>query len=169
MSTLLPAQIPPQGDPVLDSRGRFTLNWWLFLYNLANKTLGDQPDITGLLILLSQAFDSDTVEPPASAPGVPETDYPVVFPPDGLALFPTEVPPNNQAQAETAATAGGSPFVYTAPANGTLLVTGGTVSQIEIARSGTYYTVGTTIIPLARLDKVRVTWSGAPTLVFFPS
>lgn len=171
MSTLLPQQIPPQDEKLLDETGHVRFNWYLFLYNLANKTLGDQPDPNSLLILLSEAISSDDVEPIPQAQLVPEIDAPFPVLLDPAALWLPDVPSANQASAESVVTVGASPFVYTASFAGNVLVTGGTVSVIEIARAGAFYTVGQTqgFVPVARLDRVRVTYSGLPTILFFPS
>jgi hypothetical protein len=65
----------------------------------------------------------------------------------------------------------GSPFTYTAPFNGQLSVTAGTVSLIQITRQAVTVATGLTtgLIPLRRGDAAVITYSGAPTLVFLPS
>lgn len=68
---------------------------------------------------------------------------------------------------------GVSPLVYTALAKGQAIVSGGTVSAIELSRDNgtTYYTTGLTagVFPMSANDLVRVTYSVAPTtLVFVP-
>ena len=64
-----------------------------------------------------------------------------------------------------------SPFVWIAPAAGTLLVTGGTVSAIAVSLDNVHwYSAGTTTaaVPVAPGTYVRVTYSMAPTLNFVP-
>lgn len=66
-----------------------------------------------------------------------------------------------------------SPFVYKASISpGTVLVTGGTVSAIELSRDGgtTYYNVGITSGPVRILsdDWLRVTYAVLPTMTWVP-
>ncbi len=67
---------------------------------------------------------------------------------------------------------GASPLVYTAAARGQAIVSGGTVSAIELSRDGTtFYTTGQTagVFQLSAQDMLRVTYSVVPTtLVFVP-
>lgn len=73
---------------------------------------------------------------------------------------------------ETPVTLTGSPFTYTAPRRGSLIVSGGTVSQIRFSRDGTtFYNVGATagMFALSAADRLEVTYSVAPTLTFVPS
>ena len=79
-----------------------------------------------------------------------------------LAVQPTK------GQPETVVAIVGSPFEYTVPQLGTLLVESGLV---EVSRSGTFYTAGLAggCFTLDPLDVVRITWySAAPKAVFFP-
>ncbi len=64
----------------------------------------------------------------------------------------------------------GSPWHYTAPNNGTLIVSGGTVSNIAITRGTTTIQTGVTAgaFTLDLNDTVAVTYSAAPTLTFLP-
>ena len=68
-----------------------------------------------------------------------------------------------------AVTVGGSPFTYIAPDNGKVVVQGGTVSSIELGRRGSFVTTGVTagVVPVARGDQVRVTYTVLPTMTFF--
>lgn len=77
-------------------------------------------------------------------------------------------PPSN----EVAIIPTGSPFTYQANARGYVIVSGGTVSKIEFARTAaTFYTTGQTtgMFSMSLGDFLRVTYSGAPTMVFIPS
>ncbi|MGV0128854.1 hypothetical protein [Burkholderia gladioli] len=68
-------------------------------------------------------------------------------------------------------TVGASPFVYTAPAAGTVLIVGGTVSAVTLKRgSPSAVSVGATAgsVPVSAGDIVTVTYSGAPTMSFVP-
>jgi hypothetical protein len=72
--------------------------------------------------------------------------------------------------AETVVTPTASPFVYTAPRAGNLLVSGGTVGTISLSRSGTFLGTGRTVgmFRMAQGDQAKITYTVAPTVVFFP-
>lgn len=64
-----------------------------------------------------------------------------------------------------------SPFSYVAPAGGSVLISGGTVSQIQYSRDGAnFYVTGQTagMLPVSQGDTLVVTYSVPPTMVFFP-
>lgn len=67
----------------------------------------------------------------------------------------------------------GSPYIYSATRRGTVIVNGGTVSNVSFSRDGgtTYYTVGTTagMFPVNASDLLKVTYSAPPTVTFVPS
>lgn len=169
-NSLLPQQILPPLTPWgdVDKLGVVSIrkNWWLFLYNVAQSAgLGQ---ITALdLEALIQSFDSPMapIEPPIVFPDVaPTFDLNDV-------LFPDPPMGGIQAQPESAITVGLSPFTYQAPANGWVIVNGGTVSDISMERTTTFYTTGliTGQFGLSRLDNLRVTYLGTPTMTFFPA
>lgn len=63
-----------------------------------------------------------------------------------------------------------SPATFTASVNGAMLISGGAVSDISITRSNTYSTGMTSgMIPLMKGDVLTVTYTAAPTAVFFPT
>lgn len=66
---------------------------------------------------------------------------------------------------------GASPYTYAAPQNGVVVVSGGTVSLIQLGRSGIFLDTGllTGVIPVSAGDQVKVTYAVAPTLSFLPS
>lgn len=70
--------------------------------------------------------------------------------------------------AEASITVTASPFTYTAPRKGFVIVNGGTVSIIAFSRSGTFYTTGQTTgtFTVAQGDQLKVTYSGLPTMTF---
>lgn len=72
---------------------------------------------------------------------------------------------NAQAVAVTA-----SPFTYTAPADGVVLISGGTVSVAEYGRNTGFYAPGLIGGPVAVLagDKIRLTYLTTPTVTFLP-
>jgi hypothetical protein len=63
---------------------------------------------------------------------------------------------------------GASPFSYTAAAIGAVLVSGGTVSALELGRNGAFTNVGAVAgaVPVSEGDIVRVTYTVAPTMTF---
>jgi hypothetical protein len=67
-----------------------------------------------------------------------------------------------------AVTPGASPYTFTAPDPGRMILTGGTVSLVEIGRQGAFLSTGLTagLFPLSRGDALRVTYSVAPTMNF---
>jgi hypothetical protein len=73
--------------------------------------------------------------------------------------------------AEFVLTVPASPFIYTAPRKGFLIVQGGTVSAIAFSRSGTFYTTGQTTgtFPVGQGDQLKVTYSGKPNVIFVPT
>lgn len=68
-------------------------------------------------------------------------------------------------------TVGVSTFVYSTDISGTVVVRGGTVSEISIVRGTDNIVTGVTAgpIPLLRGDSIAVTYSVAPTMTFLPS
>lgn len=72
---------------------------------------------------------------------------------------------------ETKITPGASPWVYMAPSQGFMIVTGGTVSAIAFSRTpGTFYPTGQTagLFPLSQNDQLQITFSGVPTVIWVP-
>lgn len=64
----------------------------------------------------------------------------------------------------------GSPFSYDAATRGTLVVTGGTVSAIQLNRQGETYSFGVTsgLVPVGAEDTILITYTVAPTVTFLP-
>ena len=74
--------------------------------------------------------------------------------------------------AEASITVTASPFTYTAPRKGNVIVNGGTVSQIKFSRTtGVSYVIGVTagMFNLDFGDSLIVTYSGKPTMTFVPT
>lgn len=66
---------------------------------------------------------------------------------------------------------GASPFTYTAPSDGLVIVSGGTVSLVQYGRGASTTALGLLggIIPVLKGDTVTVTWAiSAPTMTFMP-
>ncbi len=76
------------------------------------------------------------------------------------------VPP----QSEVIVSVTASPYTYTAPRGGYVIVSGGTVSAIAVSRtSGVFYSTGQTsgAFTLSKNDKLEVTFSVMPSVIFF--
>lgn len=72
--------------------------------------------------------------------------------------------------AEMTVAAGGSPFTFTAPSGGYIILRGGTVSAVSVTRTVTTLTGQTAgIFPLSQGDQLTVTYTGLPVMVFVPS
>lgn len=71
--------------------------------------------------------------------------------------------------AESTIAVGISPFAYVAPRAGTVLINGGTVSAVQLTRSVTTLT-GLTggLFPLSNGDTLTVTFTGLPTMTWYP-
>lgn len=70
-----------------------------------------------------------------------------------------------------AITPGASPYTYTAAAAGSVVITGGTTSNIQLKRGATTIAIGTTtpaVVPVSAGDQVITTYSVAPTMSFVP-
>ena len=176
-NSLLPQRILPPGTPWLAEDGKsVSKNWWLFLYNLSTSVLG-QTDPVALELLAELDTDAGTSDDQRLARGIDiaqmlatQTDYPL---PVLTAYVPEEYPSLiPRAQPVQAITVGASPYVYTAPFDGMVTVSGGTVTGLDISRDGgsTYIATGflAGCVPMARLDKLKVTWAVSPTMNFFP-
>ena len=178
MSTLLPNQIPPIGTWTLSKTGTLNENCWLFLYNLAQHVLGTQGNtssVTAVQVLTDVDSDAQTTDFLSFATRITALEQQLDTPQDPSASpvqsVPEDLPPANpRAQPIWAISVGASPFVYTAPFNGILLITGGTVSAISLNRGAGFLTTGLTvgIVPMRRQDQVQVTWSGLPAMTFYP-
>lgn len=67
-------------------------------------------------------------------------------------------------------TASGSPFSYTASMDGSLFISGGTVSDITITRGTITFTTGliSGILPMSKGDIVTITYTVVPLINFIP-
>lgn len=64
----------------------------------------------------------------------------------------------------------GSPFVYTAPGEGVVAISGGTVSAASLVRLGVSVALRSTAtaVPVSSGDQVSITYSSAPVVTFIP-
>ncbi len=178
--SLLPSTIPPPNEPIgtTESGEKVLLdkNFWLFLYNVALNSIAGTPD-QFIEILNQSDLDASRVDssvlPQQIANSVLLADQ-IQDVPASIAnalLLADQVPDSaSQASAIQSITVGSSPYTYIAAFNGTILVTGGTVSAIAIVRQSTSLATGLTsgLFPLSRLDQLVVTYSGTPTMKFLP-
>jgi hypothetical protein len=75
------------------------------------------------------------------------------------------------ASAIAAIAPGASPYTYTALAAGNVVVTGGTVSNVQLKRGATTIVVDTAtnaVVPVSAGDQVITTYSVVPTMSFVP-
>lgn len=69
-----------------------------------------------------------------------------------------------------AVTAGASPYTYTAAAVGNMVISGGTITALSLARGSQSVAlpISTPIVPFDNSDALTITYSAAPTLTFVP-
>jgi hypothetical protein len=83
--------------------------------------------------------------------------------------FMHDVQIGNPPSAESLITVSASPFTYTAPQRGVVIINGGTVSQVSYIRVAGYVTGQTAgMFTLGAGDQLVVTYSGLPTMTFAP-
>ncbi len=73
---------------------------------------------------------------------------------------------------EVPITIAASPFSFTFPSKGFVVISGGTVSVIMFSRTpGTFYLTGQTagVFPGAQNDVLKVTYSAKPSMIFIPT
>lgn len=78
-------------------------------------------------------------------------------------------PPLSMAAIVVAVT--GSPFTFTAPRNGMLFISGGTLSTIQYSRGASINVLGLAANPIMVIagDQVRISYLLTPTLTFLPT
>jgi hypothetical protein len=190
--SLLPGQILPYDVPIgqADEDGKVTVShdWWLFWYNVSLQVLGvNGSGLPSSAIQELASLDTDALGADAAGLRRPlsnlevrvhdltdrvlsASDFPDLY--RGLLLAQDALLPDPQPRAQPVqvVTVGASPFSYTAAFDGTVIVTGGTVSAISVIRQGTSVATGITtgLFPLSRLDILPVTYSGLPVMTFLP-
>src|ERR1017187_1658737 len=172
--SLLPGRILPAEEPLgTTSDGSVVTinkNWWLLIYNLCAQTIGTGPSgapgtpgapsgtpvsdsslITPAMILASldtDVADADAIALRQMISSLSVGDMDLVQPIDTRALLLAQdalLPdPLPQAQPVTVVSVGASVFTYTAPFTGTVVITGGTVSVIQIVRQTATVATGVT-------------------------
>jgi hypothetical protein len=72
---------------------------------------------------------------------------------------------------EVMITPSASPYTYTAPSKGQVIITGGAVSALSLSRTpGVFHSLGITTgaVSVNLNDQVKVVFSSIPMMVFFP-
>lgn len=172
--------VRPDGSVAIET------NWWLLIYNLWLNTLGNGSGLPADALIDLESADLDAIDadaislrqgianalqwaqdPPRqiTSADLPDIARALLLAQD--VLFPDSQP---RAQPAQSVAVGASPFTYTAAFDGTIVVTGGTVSAIALIRQGTSVATGIIagLIPLSRLDQLQITYSVAPTMTFLP-
>jgi hypothetical protein len=191
--SLLPGKILPQSASLgitRDKQGNITgdviidKDWWLLVYNIVQQSLGTNGGLSAAAIVSIEEVDSDAADTDATVLRQPisnlnvigqdtppaSTDYPGIATSLLLSqdtLLPDPIP---LSQPIVAIVVGASVFSYTAPFAGSVSVTGGTVSNISLTRTGTTVQTGLTagVFQVSRYDILNVTYSGLPTMNFIP-
>jgi hypothetical protein len=165
---------------------RIEQNWWLFLYNMSQNVLGGgtASGLPASALIELGGVDSDANDTDAISLRSPienlevmqglETYDALALPLSNALLLAQDAPlpdPIARAQPSSSIAVGASPYTYTALYAGTVVLVGGTVSAIAVVRQGTSTATGLTagVFPLARLDQLVITHTGAPTATFLPS
>lgn len=167
--SLLPQQIIPQTVPIgrVNEHGDVLLDkdWWLLLYNICLNSIGTGGGIPdeGLELLFSTELDAQ------------ETGYASLASLQAaIQLAVADILPDAKASAQPAQSVlvGASPFTYTAPFDGQLLLRGGFVESITFIRQGASLAVGLSagqLMRLSRGDQVMITYGPvAPAATFLP-
>jgi len=74
----------------------------------------------------------------------------------------------------TSTVVGASPFSFTSNINGSVVISGGTVSLITLTRGAVTITIATStaspvVIPISIADTISVTWTVKPTIQVVPT
>ena len=188
--SLLPGQIISPDVPLgrADQTGLVFIehDWFLLVYNLCLQVLGNGSGLPADALIDLSSADTDAIDSDAVSLRLPISNNSVQVSADltptsydlpdiARALLLAQDPPLQDvpalAQPSAAIAPTGSPFSYTAPFNGSVIVTSGTVSHIAIKRQGVTIDTGLTVGPfaLSQADQLIVTYSGAPTMTFLPT
>ena len=104
--------------------------------------------------------------PSVSVPVVDKDGY--ILPGSGWHRFFVSL--SQSPQAAQAPAVGVSPYSFAVPANGSFVVSGGTVSLIQLTRGRATVGLGVTsgIFPASTGDTFKITYTVAPTVTFLP-
>jgi hypothetical protein len=167
-----------------DGQMRTDLNWYLFLYNLWKNVLqGSSGSVAtpNAVLIPMEDIDVNASDVTQAYRGIAnsmamqldqEVGPSLRDLANALTIAQGDLPdPVPVAQPGVVLVVGASPFTYTAPANGTLCVVGGSISDISYIRQGTTLNTGAGNgpIPMSRTDQVKITYSSVPVLNFLPT
>lgn len=150
---------PQMETPMTDANGRVTRPWYRFLISMWQKTgQGTSQGSTAAYLQLS--------------PGPTGLPVQVINATTGTVIGTVAFGSSSGGPAQPQAIAG-SPFIFTAGANGTLVIFG---AEAELSRDHgvTYYpaTLNGGALPMLLGDVIRVTWfnpASPPQITFLPS
>lgn len=191
--SLLPGQILPPDIPLGQAdleTGSVKINhdYWLLLYNLCLQVLGtNNAGLPSSALQELASADADAADADAMMLRQPLSNALLqAIQPSDVMVSPNDLPdlqralllaqdpllqdPAPRASPAQSVAVGGSPFTYTAAFDGTIVLTGGTVSAVSLIRQGISVATGIAagLIPLSRLDQLQITYSVVPTMTFFP-
>ena len=186
-----PTIVPPRvhfgttekGDPVYIAR-----EWYLFLLNMQQAVGGSGQTLNLADVQLIGEY-SEAVDLSHQVPGAVQASADAALlaftpeDPSGMSsaqdvldvalmshlVLDLEVQP--APQPESAITVTASPFVLQTTRDCVVIINGGTVTLVEFSRDGaTFYAAGmiTGMFTLSRLDRLRVTYTLAPTMTSVP-
>ena len=144
---------PAPTTAIADQRGQLTPAWRRFFQQLFERTGGTAVASNAALNGNSnQQFAVQTASSQTSA--VPLAQY-----------------RSQPGQAPFAVNVGASPWTFSAPSNGFIVLDGGTVSNVEFQRGGVQATLGNPpeMITMRQADQVIITFTTAPEATWFPN
>ena len=171
--------------PFINPDGTVSRQWLYFLTSLWNRTGGSSGDMTQQINvvgvsppagLLQDEPDSETL----IIPGPPGANGANGLP--GSTIFEQNPEPeeplffdlkNRYAGNPISITAGATPYTYTSSMNGSIMVSGGALSNVQFIRNGTTVSLGSFrgAIPVQPGDSVVFTFTAGspPTLALIPA
>lgn len=201
ISTTVLSNFPFQGD-LLDENGNITQQWRLFFQGMYNRLGGQTAPSNAVLggaandsAVAVAAVNVNTNKNTVAVAGLTTTSnanaatvssLSAISAANATTVTNLTTTTNNNTTAITNLTAvvnappglvvaivvGASPFTFKALQKAALIVTGGTVSALQITRDGmAFYNTGSVsgMFPLSTNDSIVVTFSTAPIITFFPT
>ena len=169
--------IPPRVAFVDPRTGMISREWFRFLLNQFNRVIEITTVIGSGAIHMPGIDGEDGDEGMMGRPGADGLNgtngltIPGFDGADGEDMWPS-MATRSPASAPLTVSVGASPFVYSAPFDGNVIVSGGGVSDMEFSRDSgaTFTSVGVFYSPFYMRggDQFRVTYIGAPTMLFIP-
>lgn len=144
---------PPPNVPLIDQKGNISLIWRKFFAALFIRT--------GAALTSANANINGDASQTFAVADATETVHAV-----NLAQYRSQA-----GQIPSAQNVGPSPWTFGAPSNGMLMLSGGTITDIEFQRDGTQASLGKNdgCYPLRSADQLIISHSGAPAAIWFPN